>query len=117
MLQGWNSGRTELVFETFDPDIAVRTDPNWPERVFFGKESAQRFFLSVREALGGSEVVIEEERDLGDRAFWRVHQPIHSASGMEGGYSWSFLVTARSGRVILVEFFIDDAGVRSELGL
>jgi len=116
MLEGWNAGNSALIFETFDQDIVVRPNPTWPEGTFFGKESAERFWHGVREALGGSKVVVEEEHDLGDRALWRVHQPVHSASGVEGGYSWSFLLTARSGRVILVEFFIDDAGIRAELG-
>jgi ketosteroid isomerase-like protein len=117
MLEGWNSGSFELVFATFDPDIVVRPDANWPEGVYFGRDSAERFWQSVRDNLGGSVVAVEEEHDLGDRSFWRVHQPVHSASGVESGFSWSFLVTARSGSVILVEFFIDDARIRAELGL
>ena len=117
MLEGWNTGHLELSFATFDPDIVIRPDPYWPEGVFFGKESAQRFWESVRESLGGSAVTVEEEHDLGDRAFWRLQQPVHSASGVESDYAWSFLLTARSGSVILVEFFIDDSRIRPELGL
>ena len=117
MLEGWNAGRFELIFATFDPGIVVRPDPNWPEGLFFGTDSVQRFWQSVRENMGEGEMIVEEEHDLGDRAFWRLRQPVHSASGVKGAFSWSFLVTARSGSVILVEFFIDDARIRAELGI
>jgi hypothetical protein len=62
-------------------------------------------------------ITIEEERDLGDRAFWRVRQPGHSASGVESAYSSSWLVTARQGKVIMIEFSIDDAPLRADLGV
>jgi ketosteroid isomerase-like protein len=117
MIEGWNDGRLENVFATFDENIVVRTDPTWPERVWFGRDAAERFWQSVRDALGGSRVSVEEEHDLGDRALWRIRQPVSSASGVQGAYSWSFLLAARGNRVIMIEFFIDDAALRAELGL
>ena len=117
MVVGWNKGDLDSVFSTFDPYITVRPDPSWPERLYAGKAGAETFWLSTREALGAAEVSIEEERDFGDRACFRVHQPVQSRSGVQGGYSWTFLITAREGHVILVEFFIDDAPIRKELGI
>jgi len=71
MIEGWNDGRLEAVFATFDENIVVRTDPSWPERVWFGREHVL--------------VVV--------------------------------LLAARAGRVIMVEFFIDDEALRAELGI
>jgi ketosteroid isomerase-like protein len=117
MLEGWNADRLDLVFATFDEDVVVRLDPDWPERVAFGRASAEQFWHGVREMMGDLAFEVEEEHDLGDRAFWRVRQSVHSRSGVEGAYSWSFVVTARQGRVILVEFAIEDAGLRADLGI
>ena len=40
MIEGWNDGRLEAVLATFDENIVVRTDPSWPERVWFGRDPA-----------------------------------------------------------------------------
>ncbi len=117
MIEGWNDGRLEAVFATFDENIVVRTDPSWPERVWFGRDPAKRFWHSVREAMGPTRVSVEEEHDLGDRALWRIRQPVSSASGVQSTFSWSLLLAARAGRVIMVEFFIDDEALRAELGI
>jgi hypothetical protein len=117
LVAGWNAGDLRLGFSTFDPYVTVRPDRNWPERLYAGKASAEEFWRSMRETMGIAEVSIEEETDLGDRAYFRVHQPIQSRSGIQGGYSWTVLVTAREGHLVLIEFFIDDAVVRAELGL
>jgi ketosteroid isomerase-like protein len=117
MIEGWNAGRLEDVFATWDRDVVARTDPTWPERICFGRDSAERFWHSVRETLGTEPVIVEEEYDLGDRALWRICQPVSSASGVRGTFSWSFLITVRSGRVIMVELFIDDAAARADLGI
>jgi len=117
MTDGWNNDRLETVFATFDQDIVVRTDRNWPERILFGRESAEGFWRGVREALGEVPVAIEEEHDLGDRALWRIRQSVSSPSGVQSAYSWSFMVTAREGKAIMIEFFIDDAALVAELGI
>ncbi|HMD57853.1 MAG TPA: nuclear transport factor 2 family protein [Solirubrobacteraceae bacterium] len=117
MIAGWNKGDLRICFSAFDPYVAVRPDRNWPERLYAGKASAEGFWRSTRETMGGLEVSIEEERDLGDRAYFRVHQPVRSRSGVQGAYSWTFIVTVREGQIILVEFFIDDAAIRAELGI
>jgi hypothetical protein len=117
LVDGWNKGDLGLVFSAFDPYIVVRPDQNWPERLYAGMASAEDFWRSTRDALGAGEVSIEDETDLGDRACFRVHQRVQSRSGVRGGYSWTVLVTARQGLLILVEFFIDDSLIRTELGI
>jgi len=67
--------------------------------------------------MGQAPVAIEEEHDLGDRALWRIRQSVSSPRGIQSAYSWSFMLTARAGKVIMVEFFIDDAALVAELGI
>jgi hypothetical protein len=43
MIEGSNVGLLQDVFATFDQDVVVRTDPAWPERICFGRDSAARF--------------------------------------------------------------------------
>jgi ketosteroid isomerase-like protein len=117
MIEGWSDGRLDAVFATFDENVVVRTDPTWPEQIWFGRDGAERFWHSVRQAMGPGQVSVEEEHDLGDRALWRVCQPVSSPSGVRSAFSYSFLVAARAGSVIMVEFFIDDAALRAELGI
>src|ERR1700752_4414201 len=81
LMAGWNKDDLRVCFAAFDPYVAVRPDRNWPERLYAGKASAEGFWRSTREAMGGVEVSIEDERALGDRAYFRVHQPVHSRSG------------------------------------
>ena len=40
------------IFELWDPYIVARTDPSWPEPVFYGKEGAEKLWDSVRANLG-----------------------------------------------------------------
>jgi hypothetical protein len=67
--------------------------------------------------MGRGEMIVEEEHDFGARAFWRIHQAVRSPSGINSGYSWSFLLTVRVDKVILAEFYIDDAPLRDDLDL
>jgi hypothetical protein len=41
MIEGWNVDRLETVFATWDEDIVIRTDPSWPERIWFGARARQ----------------------------------------------------------------------------
>jgi ketosteroid isomerase-like protein len=116
-LENWNTGDFNAIFETFDPKIVVRTDPSWPEPVFYGAEQAQTLWHSNRENMGLGRITIEEEHDLGDRVLVRVNQEVHSPSGVLGDYSYSMLSTVRRGKVVFVEFWLDDTQLRAELGL
>src|SRR5690349_12500780 len=90
MIDGWNRRDLPLCFSAFDPYVAVRPDRTWPERLYAGKSSAEEFWRDTRDAMGAVEVSIEAEADLGDRAYFRVHQPVQSRSGLQGSYSWAF---------------------------
>ena len=50
----------------FDPDVLVRTDPVWPERIIFGRGAVIEWGRSTENSLG-TDVRIEDIKDLGDR--------------------------------------------------
>src|SRR5437763_654951 len=117
MMERWNADDFEAVYSTWDPYLVVRPDPEYPEGPCFGVQSARRFWESQRESMGLGQLEAEEEHDLGDRCLVRVMQPVHSRSGFESAYAWSMIVTAREGKVIMVEFFIDANQGRAAVGL
>jgi ketosteroid isomerase-like protein len=116
MIERWNADDFENVFATWDRDIVVRLDPEHPDRTCFGAESARRFWEGQRESMGLGQLQAEEELDLGNnQCLVRVTQPVHSRSGFESAYDWSMIVTAREGRVVMIEFFIDAERGRAAL--
>jgi ketosteroid isomerase-like protein len=116
LVERWNSGDLDGIYELWDEHFVVRPDPNFPEQVCFGREAARQFWESQREIMGASQIVVEQKHDLGDRCLVRVYQPVHSRSGVESGYSWSWIITCRAGKAILAEFFIDHAQALEALG-
>ena len=113
-IERWNAGDLDAVYATWDPQIIVCPDPYYPDSgELLGAAAARRFWEDQRDFSGAGRLKILEERDLGDRCLMRIRQHIDApASGVHGAYEWSYLVTAREGRVALVEFYIDrDAGL------
>jgi ketosteroid isomerase-like protein len=110
----WNAGDLEAVYASWDPQIIVRPDPYYPDSgELRGAAAARRFWEDQREFSGAGRLEILGERGLGDRHLMRVRQHVDApASGVHGAYEWSWIVTARQGRVVMVEFYIDrDAGL------
>jgi ketosteroid isomerase-like protein len=112
----WNDGDMDGIYDLWDDDIVVRPDPEFPEGVCFGREAAQRFWESYREAMGLGHLEIQEEHNLGSVCLSRIYQPVQSRGGVESTFEWSFIVTAREGKIIMVEFFIDHARALAALG-
>jgi ketosteroid isomerase-like protein len=113
-IERWNAGDLDAVYATWDPQVIVRPDPYYPDSgELLGAAAARRFWEDQRDFSGAGRLEILEERDLGDRCLMRIRQHIDApASGVHGAYEWSYLVTARQGRVALVEFYIDrEAGL------
>jgi ketosteroid isomerase-like protein len=117
LVERWNTGELDRVFDLFDQDIVVRLDPEHPDRVCFGTEAAKRFWESQREIMGPGHLEIEQLHEMGDRCLTRIYQPVLSRSGVRTGYSWSQIITCRNGKVVLSEFFIDHALALEALGL
>ena len=77
------------IYDLWDDDIVVRPDPEFPEGVCFGREAAQRFWESYREAMGLGHLEIQEEHNLGSVCLSRIHQPVQSRGGVESAFEWS----------------------------
>jgi ketosteroid isomerase-like protein len=101
----------------FDPDILIRTDPEWPEQRIYGRDAVVDWGRSVGGVLGTS-ARIEEIRDLGDRVLARVRwEGSGQESGITGEIAWTELVTVRNGRIIFIEMFFDHGQALRSVGL
>ena len=108
-IERWNASELEAVFATRDPDIVVRPDPYYPDSAeLAGTRAARRFWLDQARYSGTGRLEIVEQHHLGDRCLMRICQHVDApASGIQSSYEWSFLTTARDGRVVQIEFFIE----------
>jgi ketosteroid isomerase-like protein len=110
-------GDWDAVGDCYDPHIFARTDPRWPERYAYGRESAVNFVRGALDSLG-ADVSQEEIVDLGDRLLVRVRWKTHARhSGIEEELEFSEILTFRDGRVILSEFFLEHANALKALGM
>ena len=108
-VERWNARDLDAVYATWDPEIVVRPDRYFPDSgEIVGKAAAQRFWEDQREFMGVGVMEILEEHDLGDRCLMRIRQHVDApASGVRSAYEWSYLTTARAGKLVAVAFFID----------
>jgi ketosteroid isomerase-like protein len=113
----FRQGNWDTMAATMDPHIVVRTDPRWPEQVFYGREAALAWYQGLSES-GGGDIRYEEMLDLGDRVLSRVRWVFHGKlSDAEGEQLTSVIHTFRDGRIILEEFFIDHEDALKAVGL
>jgi ketosteroid isomerase-like protein len=108
-VERWNAGDLDAVYADWDPEIIVRPDSNFPDTgELFGVPAARRFWEDQREFMGAGRLEILEEHELGERCLVRDRQKVDApASDVSSSYDWSFLTTARTGKIIRIEFFID----------
>ena len=110
-------GDWDAVALNLDPHVLLRTDARWPEQRIYGREAAIAWYRGLVE-LGGTDLRIEERRDLGDRVLVRLCWHMRGVhSGIEGEQRTSVLVTFREGRVILEEFFLEHEQALKAVGL
>jgi ketosteroid isomerase-like protein len=113
----YRQGDWEAWDANMDPDVFVRTDPNWPEQRIYGRDAFIAFPRGVRESLG-PDVRIEEIIDLGDRVLVRLSWHARGAqSGVEGEQTFSELATFREGRVVFIEYFLEHEQALKAVGL
>jgi ketosteroid isomerase-like protein len=108
-IAAWNHGDIEGSTASFDEHIVVRPDPSFQlmEGVCVGREAARRFWRSIGENLGSGRLA---ELDFVDGGHWcrqRIRQEVHSPTGFDSAMEWSMISSARSGRLVLIEFFLD----------
>jgi ketosteroid isomerase-like protein len=110
-------GDWDTVAAIMDPHIVVRTDPRWPESVFYGREAVLAWFRGLQES-GGGDIRYQELLDLGDRVLARVKWVFHGQlSDAEGEQLTSEIFMFRDGRIILEEFFFEHEDALKAVGL
>jgi len=104
----WQSGDFEAVYASWHPDIRFRPDVNFPDAGELNNQQARRFVEDQQQFMGNGLLAVVEEHDLGERCLLRIRQQVDApASGVRSSYEWSVLATAREGKLVRVEFFID----------
>jgi ketosteroid isomerase-like protein len=108
-VERWNAGDLDAVYAGWDPEIIVRPDSNFPDAgELHGVPAARRFWEDQREFMGAGRLEILEAHELAERCLLRIRQNVVApASGVRSSYDWSMLTTARAGKIIRIEFFID----------
>ena len=119
MVERWNAGDLQGMVTDCDPDVVVRPDPGMRviEGIAHGVEATLAFIEGQREAMGLGQLTVLAEHDFGPWCAMRVRQEVHSRTGVESDWEWTVIFTSRSGRTVLIEFFIDDAVAREAAGL
>jgi ketosteroid isomerase-like protein len=114
-LAGWNAHDLDTVFADWDTAIVVRPDRYYPDsEELVGRAAVRRFWEDQRDAMGYGQMDAVETHDLGDRCLSRVRQHVDTRSGIRSSYEWSFLTTARAGKIVTIEFFLDrDHGLQA----
>jgi hypothetical protein len=118
-VERWNADDLQAIFADWDPGIIVRPDSNFPDVAeLVGEPAARRFWEDQRAFMGIGHAEILEEQDLGDRCLLRIRQHVEAPrSGVRSSYDWSYLLTARAGKVTAIEFFIDRSQGLAAAGL
>jgi ketosteroid isomerase-like protein len=119
LVERWNAGDPEDMVALCDPDVVVRPDPAMRviEGIAHGVDATLAFIDAQREAMGLGQLTVLERHDFGPWAAARVRQQIHSASGVESEWEWTVIITARDGKIVMIEFFVDEAAARRAAGL
>jgi ketosteroid isomerase-like protein len=118
VFETYNAGDTDAFRELYDPEVIVRTVPDWPEPgPYVGREGVMRFFEQLRETLDVSTLVlIGDFIDAGDRVAvrysWRG-----AGHGPEMDMQLTLVFTIRKGRVFYQEFFWDHTEALEAAGL
>jgi ketosteroid isomerase-like protein len=114
----WNEGRFEEMFELYDDDVEVITDPSWPEPSTRGKEAALRGSDDWREAWERITIDPQHVEANGDKVFVEgVWETEGAQSGIGGTIPFGMVLTLRDGLVIRQEWFMDPAEGRRTAGL
>lgn len=118
-VDAFNRGDLEAGMRDYDPHVVIRLDASWPEnRPRFGAEDARAFFDDLIAMVGSGETVIEEVVDAGDRVVLRYRTRVHGRrSGIEDEAVFSQVVTFRSRRIVMLEYFLDHQEARDAVGL
>jgi ketosteroid isomerase-like protein len=119
-LEALASGDVEEMLSYFDPKAELHSAiiGGAEGKVFRGHDGLRRWYAETGEIFEELEIEFAEYRDLGDRivAFGRIHAR-GRGSGMEIDSPTGWVFTARGGRVVKAEGFLNRAEALEAAGL
>lgn len=116
--EAFNTGRTDVYRELYDPDVIMRAPEGWPEPgPFVGRGAVMRQWEQLRETWSAdASEVVSDFVDVGDRVavrfIWRG-----TGHGPEASMELTSLTTVRKGKMFYLEFFWDHAEALENLGV
>jgi ketosteroid isomerase-like protein len=117
-LEAWNAGDFDAWAEFLAPNVIMLPVEGWPEPgPFAGREAVVRQFLQQREAWDAEAVEpISDFIDAADRVVLRFiwHAAGH---GPAANFDVTGVFTVRKGKVLIIEFFWDQAEALEAVGL
>jgi ketosteroid isomerase-like protein len=114
----WNAGDMDAVRELYDPEVIMRSVPDWPEPgPFVGRDAVMRQFEQQREAFDADDLApISDFLDGADhvvvRLIWRG-----AGHGPESTLEITSVYTVRQRKVLYQEFFWNHADALEAVGL
>jgi len=114
----WNTGDMDALRELYDPEVIMRSVPDWPEPgPWVGRDAVIRQFVQQREAFDADDLApISDFLDGADhvvvRLIWRG-----AGYGPESNLEITSVYTVRQRKVFYQEFFWDHAEALDAAGL
>jgi ketosteroid isomerase-like protein len=114
----WNAEDADAFRELYDPDVVVRTVPDWPEPgPYLGREAAMRFHEQLRDTWDVNALMpVGDFLDAGDRIAVRYVWS-GAGHGPEMNMELTLVFTLREGRILYQEFFWDHDEALQAAGL
>jgi ketosteroid isomerase-like protein len=117
VVEYWNRGDLDALFDLGDEDQMLRAAEGWPERVQYGRDAIRSFYAGLVEVVGHDAVIVDLV-DAGDSVVLRTRQHFSGEqSGLKGDLEFSQVLTFRRGKIIMQEFFWDHQEALEAVGL
>jgi ketosteroid isomerase-like protein len=116
--EAWNAGDMDAFRDLYHPEAVLRMASAWPEPgPYFGRDAVMREYEQLRDTWEGDTAEpIGDFIDVGDRVvvthIWRG-----SGRGPEGGIELTTVWTVRQGRILVAEYFLNQAEALEAVGL
>ena len=114
----WNAGDMDALRELYDPEVIMRSVPDWPEPgPWVGREAVMRQWKQLRKTWDAD--VVEPVGDFIDAADRVVVRQVWRGAGHgpEMNMEMTNVYMVRKGRIVYQEFFWDHAEALETLGL
>jgi ketosteroid isomerase-like protein len=115
--EAWIAGDVQRTWDSYDPDVVMRTVEEWPEAgPYFGREAVIRFFEQLRDTWEAVELETISLIDAGDRVVgqYRWHS---TGPGPDMNLEITQVVTLRQGKMVMVEYFRHHSDALEAVGL